>query len=161
MTPARFEELKLEFEYEDLSAVNRRTWTKIKKLLRGHARTRGCKRAHCSSLADNVVLSVKSRRRTWNRATHGNLLEFLFGVVRTEARHWQGTAPANRKPVVMSTQRIRTLVAKMNANEVIKNLPTIEILLSRLNDIMKTAGDVQGSRETPSPTAAVECVGVS
>jgi len=137
MTPQQLDTLKSEFEFESIDGINRRTWLRIRKLLRGHARAHGCKRRDCEILAADVVESVKTGRLPWNRSTHPNILEFLFSVVRVQAMALAKSEPKPRPAVDMV--RVRKLVAKMNANEIIANLPTIELLLSRLNTLMQTA----------------------
>jgi hypothetical protein len=132
-----------QFEFSTLEEVTAIQWNMMYRRLVGHASKmiEGYNSVGivAESVSMKVVQRIKSGQCGWNPELNPNLLSHMFNVVRGIAKNKRGepidgvakkTRRGKRREVPVEIRE------SLDVNDVVQHLPTIALLVSRLNDLL-------------------------
>lgn len=138
-----------EFEFPNLESVPITKWPKLFRQVADYAVTVLRRNFLNVTLADpiaqKIVTMIRSGERRWDPSKNQNLLLFAFAIVRFEtpnlASEFPGGSATHPSPRIRSRNRSRSSSHQyadrtMDVPNVIENLPTIALLVGRLNDLL-------------------------
>lgn len=133
------------FEIDSLDELSDADWREVHRRVHGHTERMladyGLDLSTAKSIACSAIAAVRASQVKWQRSGEPNLLQYLFDKVRSKAAGDAGRLKGTRASEPEASLAGIEMRASFDVNDVIQHLPTIALLVSRLNDLLNPVGN--------------------